>query len=107
MTFTEKFDKGYSLLNDHEKRLVSYIPFGKEHSTTAPRLEPFTGMTQHQLSNFARRLMREKGYPVIAWGGGFYHATSDKEVKDYKRKEEKRKRGIERNIAACDAFLNA
>ena len=106
MNFTEKVNEGYDNLTEAEKRVVSYLPSGKENAKTARELEPFTGLTQKQLSAVARRALNA-GYPVVACRHGFYIATCNADVEAYKRREELRDIGHGKTIAACDRFLQA
>lgn len=106
MNFTEKANEGYGNLTEAEKRVVSYLPSGKENSLTARELEPFTGLTQKQLSAVARRAL-DAGFPVLACQHGFYIATCDSEVAEYKRREELRDLEHSKTIDACARFLQA
>lgn len=106
MNFEDKVRKGYELLSDEEKKIVSYLPSGKENARTARELASFTGLTQKQLSALARRALTA-GYPVLACRHGFYIATCDAEVEAYKRREELRDIGHGKTIAACARFLQA
>lgn len=104
MDFKEKVAKGYEHLTEDEKKVVSYLPSGKENSLTARELEPFTGLTQKDLSAVARRAL-DAGFPVLACQHGFYIATCDSEVTEYKRREELRDLEHSKTIAACARFL--
>ena len=106
MNFEDKVERGYKLLTDEERRILSFIPVGKENCKTARDLAPFTGLTQKQLSAVARRALNA-GYPVVACRHGFYIATCDSEVAEYKRREELRDLEHSKTIAACARFLQA
>ena len=106
MNFEDKVRKGYDHLTEVEKKIVSYLPSGKENCKTARELEPFTGLTQKQLSAVARRALNV-GYPVVACRHGFYIATCDSEVAEYKRREELRDLEHSKTIDACAKFLQA
>lgn len=106
MNFTEKINEGYDNLTEAEKRVVSYLPSGKEHAMTARELGPFTGLTQKDLSAVARRAL-DVGYPVLACRHGFYVAVSDSEVAEYKRREELRDLEHAKTIESCTRFLQA
>lgn len=106
MNFTEKANEGYDNLTEAEKRVVSYLPSGKENAKTARELEPLTGLPQKQLSAVARRALTA-GYPVVACRNGFYIATCDADVEAYKRREELRDLEHSKTIAAAARFLQA
>lgn len=106
MNFKDKVRRGYELLADEEKRILSFLPSGKENCKTARELEPFTGLTQKELSRVARHAL-DVGYPVIACQRGFYIATCDSEVAEYKRREELRDREHAKTIESCVRFLQA
>lgn len=106
MNFEDKVREGYDNLTEAEKRVVSYLPSGKENAKTARELEPFTGLTQKQLSAVARRALNA-GYPVVACRHGFYIATCNEDVEAYKRREELRDIGHGKTLAACGKFLQA
>ena len=104
MNFEDKVKRGYKLLTDEERRILSFIPVGKENCKTSRDLEPFTGLTQKQLSAVARRALNV-GYPVVACRHGFYIAACDSEVAEYKRREELRDLEHSKTLAACSRFL--
>ena len=106
MNFEDKVERGYKLLTDEERRILSFIPVGKENCKTARDLEPLTGATQKQLSLVARRALNV-GFPVLACRHGFYIATCDADVEAYKRREELRDIGHGKTIAALARFLQA
>lgn len=104
MNFKDKVAKGYDNLTEAEKRVVSCLPSGKEHAMTARELERFTGLAQKDLSAVARRAL-DAGFPVLACQHGFYIATCDSEVSEYKRREELRDLEHSKTIAAAARFL--
>lgn len=104
--FEDKVRKGYELLTDEERRIVSFIPAGKDNSLTARELAPFTGLTQKELSRVSRHAL-DVGYPVIACQHGFYIATCDSEVEEYLRREKLRDREHAKTIESCVRFLQA
>lgn len=106
MNFEDKVERGYKLLTDEERRILSFIPVGKENCKTSRDLAPFTGLTQKQLSAVARRAL-SAGYPVVACRHGFYIATCDGDVEAYKRREELRDLEHSKTLAACARFLQA
>lgn len=106
MNFEDKVREGYGRLSEAEKKIVSFLPFGKENCKTARELEPFTGLTQKDLSAVARRAL-DVGYPVLACRHGFYVAVSDSEVAEYKRREELRDLEHAKTIESCTRFLQA
>lgn len=102
--FEGKVRKGYELLTDEERRIVSFIPAGKDNSLTARELAPFTGLSQKELSRVARHAL-DVGYPVIACQRGFYVAVSDAEVAEYMGREQVRDLQHGKTIASCERFL--
>lgn len=104
MNFTEKINEGYDNLTEAEKRVVSYLPSGKENAKTARALEPFTGLSQKELSRVARHAL-DVGYPVIACQHGFYVAVSDAEVAEYMGREQVRDLQHGKTLASCERFL--
>lgn len=102
--FNEKLSNGYDNLTESEKKIVSYLPSGKDNCKTAKELEPFTGLPQNQLSVVARRAL-DVGYPVLACRNGFYIATCDSEVAEYIQREESRDLKHAKTIEACNRFL--
>lgn len=106
MNFEDKVERGYKLLTDEERRILSFIPVGKENCKTARALAPLTGLPQKQLSAVARRALTA-GYPVLACRRGFYIATCDADVEAYKRREELRDLEHSKTIAAAARFLQA
>lgn len=104
--FNRKLENAYKTLTNEEKRILSYIPTGKENCKSARELEPFTGLTQDRLSDCARRML-DRGYPLIACHDGFYVASSDYEVNEYKEREIRRDIKHAMTIDACNRFLQA
>lgn len=104
MNFEDKVREGYDNLTEAEKKVVSYLPSGKANCRTARELEPFTGLTQKDLSAVARRAL-DVGFPILACRHGFYIAACDSEVAEYKRREELRDLEHSKTIAACARFL--
>lgn len=102
--FEDKVRKGYELLTDEERRIVSFIPAGKDNSLTARELAPFTGLTQKELSRVARHAL-DVGYPVIACQRGFYVAANYSEVGEYLAREQARDLQHGKTIASCKKFL--
>lgn len=102
--FAKKVVDGYNKLSNEEKRIVSYIPSGKEHCRSARELRPFTGLSQGDLSAKARSMF-DRGYPLIACHDGFYIASSDYEVWEYREREIERDIKHALTIEACDRFL--
>ena len=105
MTFKNKVSIAYQRLTPEEKRLLAFIPDGKENSMAAKDLEQFTGLSQRELSDFSRRLLN-KGFPLIACSHGFFKANSYREVAEYKRREQARDLQHAKTVEACDKFLN-
>lgn len=106
MNFEDKVERGYKLLTDEERRILSFIPVGKENCKTARDLAPFTGLTQKQLSAVARRAL-DVGFPVLACRHGFYIATCDSEVAEYMGREQVRDLQHGKTIASCERFLQS
>lgn len=106
MNFEDKINKGYDRLSEVEKKIFSCLPSGKENAQTARELEPLTGLSQKSLSAVARRAL-DVGYPVLACRHGFFIATCDAEVSEYKRREELRDIVHARTIESCNRFLQA
>ena len=102
--FEDKVRKGYELLTDEERRIVSFIPAGKANCKTARELEPFTGLSQKELSRVARHAL-DVGYPVIACQRGFYVAANYSEVAEYMGREQVRDLQHGKLIASCEQFL--
>ena len=106
MNFEDKVRKGYDNLTEVEKKIVSYLPSGKENCKTARELEPLTGLTQKDLSAVARRAL-DVGFPVLACRHGFYIATCDSEVAEYMGREQVRDLQHGKTIASCERFLQS
>lgn len=104
--FTTKVVNAYKTLTEEEKRIVSCIPTGKENCKSARELRPFTGLTQGDLSDKARSMF-DRGYPLIACHDGFYIASCDHEVLEYREREIRRDMKHALTIEACDRFLNS